>query len=368
MQKRILITTGIFPPDIGGPATFVPTLAKFLSDRSYLCRIITLGSKNSKFFLGKVFVRVVTRRINRIVRLFVVLPIIARNLKNSDILIAAGLYEEASIANLLFKRISVAKIVGDPIWERYRNKTGSAVTIEEFNANKLERQLKMERKLLVWALNRYAKITCPSAQLRDLMVSWGVKRPIVVIQNGIICTNKEILTKKYDVISTSRLVNWKNVDLLIDSCVRLNLKLAICGIGPELDQLKKLASLIDHNNLVSFLGDLDKESIQLALLESKVFALISHYEGLSYGLIEAMHLGLTIVVSEAKGNAEVIKNQVNGLVVPFKFGKELDDALSKAVKIQFPLGILGKNAMISARENFCQEKQLLKLIDFLDIC
>jgi len=32
---RILITTGIFPPDIGGPATYVPLVAKALTERGH---------------------------------------------------------------------------------------------------------------------------------------------------------------------------------------------------------------------------------------------------------------------------------------------------------------------------------------------
>jgi len=38
---RILITTGIFPPDIGGPATYVPTIAKALAERGHQVTVLT---------------------------------------------------------------------------------------------------------------------------------------------------------------------------------------------------------------------------------------------------------------------------------------------------------------------------------------
>jgi len=45
---RLLITVGIFPPDIGGPATFVPKIAKYFEDElNYEIEILTLSdSKN----------------------------------------------------------------------------------------------------------------------------------------------------------------------------------------------------------------------------------------------------------------------------------------------------------------------------------
>lgn len=38
---RILITTGIFPPDIGGPATYVPQIASGLSERGHQVKVLT---------------------------------------------------------------------------------------------------------------------------------------------------------------------------------------------------------------------------------------------------------------------------------------------------------------------------------------
>ena len=43
---NILITTGIYPPDVGGPAKFVPLISKHLSNDNEV-RIITL-SEDSK--------------------------------------------------------------------------------------------------------------------------------------------------------------------------------------------------------------------------------------------------------------------------------------------------------------------------------
>ena len=42
---KILITVGIFPPDIGGPASFVPKIAKLLQENGFEVTIICLSNE-----------------------------------------------------------------------------------------------------------------------------------------------------------------------------------------------------------------------------------------------------------------------------------------------------------------------------------
>ena len=45
---RVLVTVGIFPPDIGGPATFVPKIAKYFQDElNYEIEILTLSDNKN---------------------------------------------------------------------------------------------------------------------------------------------------------------------------------------------------------------------------------------------------------------------------------------------------------------------------------
>jgi hypothetical protein len=41
---KILISTGIYPPDIGGPATYIPRLAKFISCAGDNSTVISLSN------------------------------------------------------------------------------------------------------------------------------------------------------------------------------------------------------------------------------------------------------------------------------------------------------------------------------------
>ena len=55
-SKKILILTGIFPPDIGGPATQLDALARELIKNGYQVRVLTFRSKapNNRSFAPKV--------------------------------------------------------------------------------------------------------------------------------------------------------------------------------------------------------------------------------------------------------------------------------------------------------------------------
>jgi hypothetical protein len=43
---KFLLISGIYPPDIGGPAIFIPKLAEFLHNKGHECEVLTL--KNHK--------------------------------------------------------------------------------------------------------------------------------------------------------------------------------------------------------------------------------------------------------------------------------------------------------------------------------
>ena len=40
---RIVFLTGIWPPDVGGPATHGPDFARFLRDRGHKVEVVTMG-------------------------------------------------------------------------------------------------------------------------------------------------------------------------------------------------------------------------------------------------------------------------------------------------------------------------------------
>lgn len=362
-NKKVVIATGIYPPDIGGPATYVPMLAQRLVKNGITVHVVTLSDE--KLVTEKTDLWTCTsisRRLPKIIRIPFTVYTLFKVTRNSSTLFANGLFEEVGIASLLKPKLRIVmKIVGDPVWERSRNKTGSKVSINAFNDKKLSLSCAVQRRLLNFSLNQSELIFTPSRQLADLVQQWRIKSPVKVINNGIVCREIEISEMRFDVISVSRLVSWKNIDLLIKSCAATGMTLAVCGDGPERDNLESLAKQINAN--VRFFGNLNPPDVSKVLNSSKIYALVSDYEGLSFSLIEAMMAGKSILVSSAQGNLDVISQGINGYVVDL----EDEDAITKcllSLKSQKKID-LGIQAHIDAIERFCSEKQLDAAIDTL---
>ncbi len=362
---NLVLVSGIYFPDIGGPATYLPRLATQLVQNGH--EVCTLSLTDRKGVLRpvekwqRVFVR---RNLFKPMRMYLVIRELVKLSRSSEGIFANGLHEEAGIATLFGSRALVAKIVGDPIWERYRNSRKTEVTISQFQTTQLPFSLKYQRRLLVWSLNRFKNITTPSAELAEIVKGWGVKPPIKVIQNGITCRpDKQIFGESNGVLSVSRLVTWKNIDVLIRACANQKLKLVVIGDGPERNNLEKLAIELKAN--VEFLGELDNFDVISVLDRSRVYALISDYEGLSFSLLEAMMAGKPIVVSNNPGNSDVIDNLQTGLIVPIRDLQATEDALAKLIHDKKFAQKLGEKAQYRAKENYCEQNQLVKMIDLI---
>jgi glycosyltransferase involved in cell wall biosynthesis len=362
---NLVLVSGIYFPDIGGPATYIPRLATQLIQNGHeVCTLSLTDRKGEPRPVEKWKRMFIRRNLPKPIRMFLVIRKLVKLSRDSEGIYANGLHEEAGIATLFGSRALVAKIVGDPIWERYRNSRKTKVTISEFQTTQLPYSLKYQRKLLVWSLNRFKNITTPSTELAEIVRGWGVKPPIKVIQNGITCrSNKKGSGELEGVLSVSRLVTWKNIDILIRACANQKLKLVVIGDGPERDNLEILGRELNSN--VEFLGELDNKDVISVLDRAEVYALISDYEGLSFSLLEAMMAGKPIVVSNNPGNLDVIENLQTGLIVPIRDLEATEDALAKLIHDKRFAQELGDRAQHRAQENYCEETQLNQMIDLI---
>ena len=41
---RVLVTSPVFPPDLGGPAVYVPSVARFLQERGHEVKVVAFCS------------------------------------------------------------------------------------------------------------------------------------------------------------------------------------------------------------------------------------------------------------------------------------------------------------------------------------
>jgi glycosyltransferase involved in cell wall biosynthesis len=363
---KVLLVSGIYPPDIGGPATFIPGFEEYLREQGNKVKVLTLSDdpRRSRFLYPGV--SFTSRKLIFGARQLVTIIKLMGAAFNSDIIFSNGLIEESAFATLLLRKKTNFKIVGDPIWERFRNETGSIISIEEFNQSDIPIRYRIQRSILRISLNQSKAICTPSDQLKLFIKQWGVHRPITVIPNGVpIIRIPEPEKLEFDVVTVSRLVKWKNIDKIIDACKTRNLKLAIIGDGPEFAALK--SKCLGSEDQIVFLGELYGEKLNSAIASAKIFTLFSEYEGLSFALISAMMLGRYIVASDIPGNRNAVVSGVDGILVPLDNFTNYCDALEQGTFDNLSVSTIRKKARENAVERFSDIKSFEKSRELMKI-
>lgn len=129
--------------------------------------------------------------------------------------------------------------------------------------------------------------------------------------------------------------------------------LVIVGDGPELENLRSLASELSISNFIKFEGF--SSDIWPYLASAKVFVLTSRTEPFGIVILEAMAAGIPIVSTDATGPSFLIEDQVNGLLVPAGDVQGVSDAIGMLLSDESLHRRLA-NAGIKTADLFPQEK------------
>jgi glycosyltransferase involved in cell wall biosynthesis len=355
--------SGIYRPEIGGPATYLPTLAKVLIDQSNQVEVITLKNLNAPAQPEVWPVNYITRDQNLLLRFIKTTMLIIRKAKPAEHIFSNGLIQETAVALLFVKRKSVAKVVSDPVWERALNNDETSLNVVDFNNSNLKFKHKLQRILLRWSLNRFGVVTCPSIQLKNIIENWGVYKPIEFIPNGVSLVTEKSTALNFDLVTVCRLISLKNIDKMIRASVKTNTSIAVVGSGPEEYNLRELADSLGAN--VTFFGQLDKNEVTKILLRSKIYLNLSDHEGLSFSLLEAMSCGLPSIVSNIQGNTNVINSGLDGIVVDVENENQLINAIKTLMDSQSTRLEYGLAARSKIKSKFLQEIQISKVINLL---
>jgi len=221
------------------------------------------------------------------------------------------------------------------------------------------------------------KIICVSGYDYNLALQYDICEPekLVKIHNGInpdmkFLSRKEarenlklkIQNSKYNekypwIGSIGRLVKEKNYETFINAAKLVkNSYFFIIGDGPELNNLKSLIlnfKLSDRFLIIPPTGD-DAQYLKAF----DVFAMSSVKEGLPYILLEAMAAELPIVITEAGGMPELIKNHENGLMVAQKNPEALARAIGGLTENTSIAKELSQKAKEIVRERFSLKKMV----------
>ena len=341
-MKKLLLISGIYPPDIGGPATHVKTLVQELPKNGIKTRVITFGDKKTTEADGDTKIVKISRKQNIFFRYIDFTIAILQNLNWADVIYAQGLVSEGFptwIACKLKRRKYFLKIVGDYAWEQYKQQSNdNNQSVEEFqnnNHNKATERRKAIQKLVA----KGAKlIITPSNYQKNIIKGWGIdgdKIKVIynavqsaVIKEGKITLKSELGIKGNIILTAGRLVNGKGYQALIEIMPELlkgnpNFMLVIAGDGPIKSSLEEVIQKLELKKNIFLSGQIDKQKLMRLMKASDMFVLNSEHETMSNVLIEAMGVGVPVIASNRGGNPEIIENDHSGILVEYNDKEKL---------------------------------------------
>lgn len=140
------------------------------------------------------------------------------------------------------------------------------------------------------------------------------------------------------ILHSGRLTGKKGVPDLIRVFHKLsdthnNIELHIVGDGEEINICKDLVNKFDIKQSVKFYGSVSREKVRQIMEKSDIFVLNSRVddngdmEGTPVTLLEAMSVKIPVISTYHAGIPDVVKDGLNGLLVPEKDNRALENAL-----------------------------------------
>lgn len=230
---------------------------------------------------------------------------------------------------------------------------------------------KLRRRILNWFLAKKSKKIIAVSEMvkKDITVrDWIKPSKIEVIYNGIdidrfpSAITKEEARQKLGVptdcflIGTiGRLTDQKGQIYLINTIgiikgIIPEIKLLLAGSGPLESDLKSIVSTKGLNEYVKFLGA--RRDIPDILKAMDVFVFPSLWEGLPMVLLEAMASSLPVVATSVGGITEILRNGINGIIVPPRNEGALVQAIIGLSKDKAKLKLLGEIGKKTVEDKF----------------
>ena len=342
---KLVIATPLYPPEIGGPATYAKLLFEGLPARGVEVELVKFSE---------------VRHLPKLIRHYAYYRRVLEAARGADAVLALDPVSVGLPAQKAAQKAGkpfVVKVVGDYAWEQGTQRFGVTESLDEFvkhtQSSFFVRRLQNIQTRGAAAATR---VIVPSEYLKGIVATWGIQSGnIEVIYNaappeecGTVPGAVAELPRPL-VVTAGRLVPWKHVEGVIDAVAGTSdASLAIIGDGPLRAALARRAGekLAGRAVLTGILSHRDTLAV---LASADALVLNSSYEGLSHFLIEAQALGVAIVATRVGGNPEVITDNESGLLVPAGDTTALSAAVTRMLSDEALRARLSAGARESAK-------------------
>jgi glycosyltransferase involved in cell wall biosynthesis len=317
---RVLVVTGIWPPDVGGPASHAPEVASFLAARGHRVEVVTTAEAEPAPMPYPV--RFVSRRLPPGIRHAAVVRLVASRARRADVVYATSMVGRAAAATLLTGTALVVKTTTDPAYERSVRRSLYDGGLDSFERASLPPVAEFLRRLRTVTVRRASHILCSSAYFRDIVLTWGVSPDRVSVLPNTVPRYDDLLPKETlrarlglegkTLAFAGRLTRAKALEVALDAIAELDdVRLLVAGTGEERGRLEARAG-----PRVVFLGPLGRRQTTELFAAADGAVLSSSWEaGRPFSVVEALSVGTPVISTRVGGVPEVVVDEMNGLLV-----------------------------------------------------
>lgn len=318
---RVVVVSGIWPPDPGGPASHAPALADFLHGRGHGVEVVTTAHTSPvtrEYRVHWVSRRSVLRHVRSALT-------VRTHASGADVVYATSMIRRAALGARLARTPLVVKLVSDEVFERATRSGRFEGTLADFQ------QVGGARTWLLRATRNAAvcsasHVFSPSAYLRAIAIRWGLDADrISVLPNPApevptLPTRDELRADLgldgFVLVFAGRLGPQKAVGVLLGALADLrDVTLLIAGDGPDRATLERRTRELGLEERVRFLGSVPREEVLRLFAAADASALPSAWENFPHTVVEALVVGCPVIATAVGGVPEVVHDGVNGLLV-----------------------------------------------------
>ncbi len=368
-KAHIVIATGIYPPSLGGPATYTKYLEEALPGKGFTVSVVSYD-RTPHLPRGLRHVWYFTQLFFKSLSVDVIYALDP---------VSVG-FPAMLVSKILWKPY-LLRVAGDYAWEQGTQKSNVTDLLDTFASKKNGYGffVSLLKKIQTLVARNATLVIVPSNYLKTIVSKWGVNSSYIqVIYNAFeapeVSEGKEDLRRQFSlsgsvIVSVGRLVPWKGFKELLDVFKQVKEKisdaqLVIVGSGPMEKELQDIAHKEFTHGEVIFAGALPREETLKYLKAGDCFALYTSYEGLSHVLLEAMALSIPVVSTSVGGNIETIENNKEGILVPFGDTKAFEDAITLVLSNKETAALFVNNAKKKVAL-FTRERMIGELVEVL---
>ena len=312
---KIILATGIYPPDIGGPATYVRHLAEELTKRGEGVTVVTYGVKSEKLKVKNGFEIIsVEKSGGPLLRWRRYAKALKEYGSDADIIecfssVSCGMpLKMASLDSARDDRPrKILRLGGDFTWERYTD-LGRRRTLKDFTLKHPNLRLPMAKLLKIFDHIVF------STQFQERLYEQAYRGMPAhsVIENALPSPHPGPLPegeggphRKHDplrLLYLGRFVKFKNLDRLLRAVAGIpHVTLTMVGEGPEGEKLSALARTLQMQGRVSIVPPVHGENVRRVFDEHDLFVIPSLTEISPNAALEARASGLPVLLTEENG-------------------------------------------------------------------